>query len=440
MVSLVLAEYFATRDNTLLFIGKRGLPEPLVVTIPLPIEQIRQIARDSFGTTAGGAMNVRRLDPDSWHRQCNQLVEPLVAHTCEGDILWFVLHDALHYLPLHALQIEGRDLIERNPVCYTPSASVMKFCYAKRKGKRERALVIGDSRNDLLYAREEAQGVAALFGTLPYLRGQATRTRVLQVLQEEQPDVVHFACHGYFRLPQALKSGIMLAPEAHLPDEAAEEDRWNLTAAEIFDLSLQADLVTLSACESGINEQRPGDELIGLTRALIYAGTPSVIVSLWPVNDLSTSLLMQHFYRQWLAGAGLPGGRRMTKARALQAAQQYVKNLTARQVDDYCVHQLRLLAQTRTEEAERVLAFSLGRAYAQMVAGDVHQARAQYRDIRQHLATLEQARVHTLRGPLSRNLSLVEPEHLPDLTLDYTRRPFEHMYYWAPFVLVGDWQ
>lgn len=436
MVSLVLAEYFATRDNTLLFIGKRGLPEPLVTTIPMTIEQIRQEARDSFGTTAGGAMRVRQLNPGAWQKRCSQLVEPLAAQTREGDIIWFVLHDALHYLPLHALQIGGRALIERNPVCYTPSASVMKFCYAKRKGRRERALVIGDSRNDLLYAREEALQVANLFSTAPYLREQATKTRVLQHLEQERPDVLHIACHGYFHLPQALNSGIMLAPEESMSTAVAEQERWNLTAAEIFDLSLQADLVTLSACESGINEHRPGDELIGLTRALIYAGTPSVIVSLWPVNDLSTSLLMQHFYRQWLAGADRPAGQRVTKARALQAAQQYVKNLTARQVDDYCTHHLRQLEQAPVDEPERRLAFSLGRVYAQTVAGDMQQARQHYQELRTQLADGAPV-LHDLQ---SRNLSLTEPEGLPERELDYSRRPFEHLYYWAPFVLVGDWQ
>lgn len=438
MVALVLAEYFATRDNTLLFIGKRGLPEPLVTTIPLTIEQIRQEARDSFGTTDGGAMRVRQLNPGAWQRRCNRLVEPLEAQTREGDIIWFVLHDALHYFPLHALQIGGRALIERNPVCYTPSASVMKFCYAKRKGKRERALVIGDSRNDLLYAREEALQVASLFGTTPYLRGQATKTRVLQHVEQERPDVLHVACHGYFRLPQALNSGILLAPEEPASTDAAEQERWNLTAGEIFGLSLQANLVTLSACESGINEHRPGDELIGLTRALIYAGTPSVIVSLWPVNDLSTSLLMQHFYHQWLAGADRPAGQRVTKARALQAAQQYVKNLTARQVDDYCARRLRQLEQASDDEPERRLAFALGRVYAQTVAGDMQQARQQYQQMRTHLAQADTTNaLHSLQ---SRNLSLTEPEGLPEHELDYNRRPFEHPYYWAPFVLVGDWQ
>lgn len=179
----------------------------------------------------------------------------------------------------------------------------MKFCRAKRKGKREKALVIGDSHSNLLYAREEALAIASLFGTTPYLREQATKSLVMEQIERErdQLDILHFSCHGYFNSQQALKSGIILAPEANaVPTTDNGDKRWNLTAEDFFGLSMKAELVTLSACETGVNESRPGDELIGLTRALIYAGTPSVIVSLWAVNDLSTLLLMQHFYQQWL--------------------------------------------------------------------------------------------------------------------------------------------
>jgi CHAT domain-containing protein len=81
-------------------------------------------------------------------------------------------------------------------------------------------------------------------------------------------DVLHFACHGYFNSANALKSHIALAPENG-------DDR--LTAEEILQLHMQAELVTVSTCESGVSQHHPGDELMGLTRALMYAGTPSVV-------------------------------------------------------------------------------------------------------------------------------------------------------------------
>jgi CHAT domain-containing protein len=83
---------------------------------------------------------------------------------------------------------------------------------------------------------------------------------------------------------------------------------------DVFDLELDADLVTLSACNTGLNKLAPGDELSGLMRGFLYAGAPSLMVSLWAVNDRSTSELMQSFYRHLAGGA--------SKRRALQLAQQ----------------------------------------------------------------------------------------------------------------------
>jgi CHAT domain-containing protein len=75
-----------------------------------------------------------------------------------------------------------------------------------------------------------------------------------------------------------------------------------LTAKEIFNLKLNSGLIVLSACQTGFNKTRPGDELIGLTRAFIYAGTPSLIVSLWSVDAKSTEELMVEFYRSLKKG------------------------------------------------------------------------------------------------------------------------------------------
>jgi len=106
------------------------------------------------------------------------------------------------------------------------------------------------------------------------------------------------------------------------------------------------DLVTLSACESGVNEHRPGDELIGLTRALIYAGTPSVIVSLWRVDDLSAGLLMRGFYERLLRPTdAVP----VTKANALQAAQIEVMRWTAGQVVADCTERLNTVTDNNPE-------------------------------------------------------------------------------------------
>ena len=86
-----------------------------------------------------------------------------------------------------------------------------------------------------------------------------------------------------------------------------------LKTYEVFNLELRADLVALSACETGLGKLRPGEGMIGLSRAFMYAGAPSVLVSLWKVSDEATSLLMTGFYRNLLSG--------LSKAQALRQAK-----------------------------------------------------------------------------------------------------------------------
>ncbi len=96
-------------------------------------------------------------------------------------------------------------------------------------------------------------------------------------------DILHFATHGTLDSASPLFSSLLFA------------DR-TLPVYEIFDLNLKAYLVTLSACRTGLSEDANGDELTGLSRAFIYAGTPSICASLWDISDVSTSAFMERFY------------------------------------------------------------------------------------------------------------------------------------------------
>lgn len=111
------------------------------------------------------------------------------------------------------------------------------------------------------------------------------------------------ACHGQFRPDNPLFSALRLG------------DSW-FTVRDAYALDLRCDLVTLSACETGISAVAPGDELIGLARGFFGAGAPSLLVSLWTVDDESTALLMAHFYARLRAGE--------RPAAALRAAQHYL--------------------------------------------------------------------------------------------------------------------
>ena len=118
---------------------------------------------------------------------------------------------------------------------------------------------------------------------------------------------VHFATHGFVNESIPELSGLMLAQ-----DETVQEDGM-LHLGEIYNLQLNADLVTLSACETGLGKMAYGEGLIGLARGFLYAGAQNLLVSLWEVNDLSTARLMTDFYIFFNEGGGKEESLRAAK-------------------------------------------------------------------------------------------------------------------------------
>src|SRR5207253_744171 len=161
------------------------------------------------------------------------------------------------------------------------------------------ALVIAHGSDGLLPgALIEGETVARLFGATRLFDAQATVANVRRHIRAA--DVVHVAAHGHARPDAPLFSHLRLADG-------------QLTALDCLDLEIDCELVTLSACETGHAVVAAGDEPIGLTRSLLYAGARSVIQSLWRVDDDATRRLMSDMYARLRAGAG--------RAAALRAAQ-----------------------------------------------------------------------------------------------------------------------
>ena len=231
------------------------------------------------------------------------LIAPLWPEIADAESLIVIPHGLLHHLPFHALYADGRYLIETHAISYAPSASVLKFCREKAaQGEGlpyRRPLFVGVPDERATRVTQEAKTLASLFPDARTLIGEeATAAKV----RELAPDsgLLHFAAHGLFRPEAPLLSAVRLA------------DTW-LAAQDVYDLELRASLVTLSACESGLGRVAGGDDLIGLVRGFLYAGTPSLLVSLWMVDDESITKLMAEFYKALLAG--------QPKAQALRQAQ-----------------------------------------------------------------------------------------------------------------------
>jgi CHAT domain-containing protein len=219
-----------------------------------------------------------------------------------------VPHGPLHYLPFHALYNSAgkKYLVEDYEVSYLPAASQLRF-YRERaetlqqQSNSKQSLVIGYSGNgNLPFVLQEAREIAQTLSTQGYYEA-AARFEVLQAATENY-QVIHLATHGMFRSDAPLFSFLELADT-------------KLLTSDLFSLKLNARLVTLSACESGLNVITGGDELVGISRACLYAGASSLLLSLWRVEDLSTTSLMKDFYHRLLQDEG------KTKATALRESQ-----------------------------------------------------------------------------------------------------------------------
>ncbi|HEX5757838.1 MAG TPA: CHAT domain-containing protein [Thermoanaerobaculia bacterium] len=310
-----LISYFVTRSTTHAWVVDREAFH--YVGLPIGAAELRQAGDDwakelggrSRGATPhGGAA----LSPQRAEHLYRALVAPLVPHLRHRRLL-LIPHDALHYIPFAALRepASGRYLIQDYTLAYAPSTSVLPFLRGEQAPIAGRALVLGapealDPRwGRLPAAREEAKAVARLFGAVPLLDAEARESRLYDLRGEV--DLLHIAAHGFYERASPLFSRLVLAP--------GDGHDGNLEVHEIFaglDLA-GVDLVVLSACRTGQGERSGGDEITGLTRALLYAGTPAVISTLWDIDDAASALLMQEFYRRLLEG--------VPAAEALQQAQ-----------------------------------------------------------------------------------------------------------------------
>jgi tetratricopeptide (TPR) repeat protein len=147
---------------------------------------------------------------------------------------------------------------------------------------------------------------------------------------------LHFATHGKANSARAFDSALMLTRPAKLPEPRVGEPYLDgrLTAAEVLEYwKLDAELVTLSACESGLGRQGGGDGLLGFAQSFLLAGSRAVCLTLWEVDDTAAALLIDRFYRN-LLGKGEDGAKPMGKAAALHEAKHWLRNLAASEALD----------------------------------------------------------------------------------------------------------
>lgn len=265
----------------------------------------------------------------------------------------FIPHFWLRLLPLHLISLKSHEnpeslpklrLIDKYEIAYIPSISVLKFLLQRDRDDLTRLFSVVNPDRTLRFADAEMHGISEIYRTYelshtPTILRHEQATKEAILLLVPQANILHFICHSRHQGDNALFSRLLLStgkdeeyfemgdivPFSHLSKD--------LTLYDIFaDLKLpNAAAVILSACETGMVKLEEGDECIGLPGAFMYAGAPTVISSLWAVDDLSTALLMSRWYESVLQA-------KTDKATALREAQLWVRDLTNKDLFDYLNH------------------------------------------------------------------------------------------------------
>ncbi len=297
------------------------------------LEKLVITSRDSIHAIStafrGGIIPRENADKSKAKQKFQQLhkllIEPIadLLPKQETEKVIFIPQSSLFLVPFAALQdANGKYLIEKHTILTSPSIQVLDLTrkQKQRTGTKpiegKDTLIVGNPTMPFLApkigetpqqliplpgAEIEAVAISKLLKTEPLIGKKATESIVVKRLPQAR--FVHLATHGLFDDIQGLNSGIALTPSG--------KDDGLLTASEILDLKLNAELVVLSACDTG-RGRLTGDGVIGLSRSLISAGVPSVLVSLWSVPDAPTALLMTEFYQNLQKGSD--------KAQALRQA------------------------------------------------------------------------------------------------------------------------
>ena len=295
--------------------------------------RVRQITLDPlYEANISGYRNSMYYDaPNTYKATARALYNQLLDFSIPGGIkkLIIIPSGRMATIPFESLITEDFDinttdfmaipyLIRKFSISYFYAASLYLNPKAEMKAEPTIALFApvefsGRRLSRLPGTEQEVKEIGSLFAGSSsdvslYLEGNATVTEV-KSRPVQYSKYLHFATHGIVDEMRPERSQICMATD--------DESMGSLYSGDIYGLNLSADLVVLSACETGLGKISKGEGIIGLTRALIYAGSNNLIVSLWRVNDASTSTLMKDFYSSMLQGNGYAEALRMAKIKMI---------------------------------------------------------------------------------------------------------------------------
>lgn len=294
-----LIEYFIAGEQLVAAIISQDAARILPVTMLSRVAHLLQLLRFQISKFRMGSNYIRRFEEPllraTWsHLEAlnNELIAP-IRQFFQGKHLIFVPHGPLHFLPFHALKNGEEYLCDAFTVSYAPSATVFSLSQQKPASSAPASLVLGIADERAPQILDEVRCVSSL---LPHSSLHLGEQATSSLLRERGPQsgLLHIATHGVYRQDNPMFSGIRLG------------DGY-LNLYDLYQMRLNARLVTLSGCATGMNFVAAGDELLGLERGLFCAGATTLLLSLWDVHDESTAQLMRHFYQSYMQNGDMAG-------------------------------------------------------------------------------------------------------------------------------------
>ncbi len=256
------------------------------------VNSVRQFLAEGRWNVGNYRQKIRPFE--QLHQVLIQPIADKLPTNPEAHVI-FIPQQSLFMIPFSPLQdASGEYLIEQHTILTAPAIMLLSLTHQQRQRIPESVkewLVVGNPEpmpqdfRPLPAAKQEALAIASLMKTQAITGKVATKTEILQRMPSSR--VIHLATHAILDESQGLGSAIALS--------ASSTDNGWLTASEILDLKLSAELVVLSACNTG-RGRITGDGFIGLSSSVILSGASSAIVSLWSIPDSPTAFLMKEFY------------------------------------------------------------------------------------------------------------------------------------------------
>lgn len=319
-----ILEYYLGSDKLYIWLVNPDGSVETAASVAIDKGKLRQLVSNAYQAIITPPKSIANLAQSNQQRQQNliELHKILIAPIEDklpkdaNQVITVVPHADLFKVPFAALtNAQGKLLIEDHTLAVVPSIGVFRATQKQVDTSKEKdsLLAFGNPTIKLVsalgalpYAEREVKKIADIFGTdksIVKIGSEATKANLRELAAKSS--VIHLATHGLIDEDRPMDSAVLLATTGN--------DDGILSVKDILQLpALRARLVTLSACQTG-RGKITGDGVAGLSRAFIIAGTPSVLVSLWNVDDVMTEYQMEEFYRQYLTGAH--------KARALRDAQ-----------------------------------------------------------------------------------------------------------------------